>query len=40
MLRSYNSPIFGAFCHQVLATAGFAAVLTGFSQFEENDKRS
>jgi hypothetical protein len=30
----------GAIGHQVLAVAGFAAVLTGFLHFEENDKRS
>jgi hypothetical protein len=30
----------GAIGHQVLAAAGFVAVLTGFSQLKESDKRS
>jgi hypothetical protein len=33
-------PFLGAIGHQVLAVAGFAAVLTGFSHLEESDKRS
>ncbi|WP_148053227.1 hypothetical protein [Pseudomonas frederiksbergensis] len=35
-----HPPFLGAIGHQVLAAAGFAAVLTGFSHVEENDKRS
>jgi hypothetical protein len=33
-------PFLGAIGHQVLAVTAFAAVLMGFSQSEENDKRS
>jgi hypothetical protein len=35
-----TAPFLGAIGHQVLAVSGFAAVLTGFSHVEENDKRS
>jgi hypothetical protein len=35
-----TAPFLGAIGHQRLAAAGFAAVLTGFSHLEENDKRS
>jgi hypothetical protein len=40
MLHVYNTGLFQAIGHQVLAIAGFVAFLTLFSHLKEIDKRS